>query len=149
MDDVFRILFAVVFFLVLFVFPFFAARFVIRRLGGGPDQVGRYVLMCPRCSSAAVERLEGNGITPFPGYVCRGCGVHMRPPGTGAFYALVLVICAGLMALFTVPLWLGGGGTARVFPFMLLVGGFAVYQLLRPTPRRGPTELDESSESET
>jgi hypothetical protein len=127
---------AVLVFLLLFVFPHFAARFIVRRFGGSPERDAGSVLTCPRCGSAGVARLEANRVTPFPGYECQECGVQMRPPGTGVFYAVVLAVAVGLIALFTTPLWYGGDGEPRVVPFTLVVAGYAVYQLRRPTPRR-------------
>ena len=60
----------------------------------------------------------------------------MRPPGARTFYACLLVACVGLSALFTVPLWQGGDGEVAIFPFILVVAGYSVYQLLRPVPVR-------------
>jgi hypothetical protein len=48
----------------------------------------------------------------------------------------VLALCIGLSAMFAAPFWIGGNGELGCFPFIFIVAGFAVYQLLRPTPER-------------
>jgi hypothetical protein len=60
----------------------------------------------------------------------------MRPPGSGFLYTVVLVLSLSLLALFALPLWWGGSGPAVVYPFMVMTAGYAVWQLLRPTPLR-------------
>jgi uncharacterized protein (DUF983 family) len=126
------------------VFPFVAARYLVRRFGGSPRRVGDdRGLMCPRCGTEEVVRLQANRVSPFPGYSCAACGLRMRPRGTGVFYAAVLAACVGLLALFTLPLWAGGSGEWRVFPFVLVVAAYSVYQLLRPTPWRARVAPDE------
>ena len=85
-----------------------------------------------RCSSTRVR------------FCCSSACSSSRSLWPGSWSA---ALAAQLLALFTVPLWLGGGGEPRVFPFVLVVGGYAGYQLLRPAPRRSPTESDEESRS--
>jgi len=128
----------------LFVLPFVAGRYVVRRFGGGRDGLragAGSAWACPRCGSGDVARLPADRVSPYPGYHCQECGLRMRPRGTGLFYLAVLAACVGLLALFTLPLWAGGEGEPAVFPFILVVAGYSVYQLLRPAPRRrGPSD---------
>ena len=107
-------------------------------------------LMCPRCDSQDVEPLPPDGISRWPGYACRRCGAALRAPKTTLLYVAVLVVCAGLLPLFLMPLWDDSVGLRwdqwpRVIWYLVAAVGVAVYsvwQLLRPTPRvmRDPAE---------
>ncbi len=132
MDDVIRVLVGVVAALVLLVFPFFAAPYLVRRFGGSPDRVAEGALACPRCGSSAVVRLEADRVTPYPGYECRACDLSMRPPGTRGFYAAILAVCAALLVLSAVATW--EGGECVLVPCAFTVGGYSAYQLFRPVP---------------
>ena len=59
----------------------------------------------------------------------------MRPDRTGKYYALVLVLSVGLVVLFAAPMWGDGDGGFVVYPFMFVVAGYSIRQLLRPIPR--------------
>ena len=102
--------------------------------------------LCPRCESADVQRLPENGIAPHPGYECKGCGLAMRPNGSGlafgAMLALALAMCVGT----TLP-WFGIPADVDRLPLGLPVaaGGVALYcfyQLLRPAPRLAEDKTD-------
>ena len=94
---------------------------------------------CPRCSSLAVERLPSDGISPLPGYACRGCGATLRANGTGVMYGAVLAICLGLLAFFSMPLWNDEVPIEQLNVYILVaaagVAAYAVRQLLRPVAR--------------
>jgi hypothetical protein len=139
MDDVIRVLVGIVAVLALFVFPFVAAPYLVRRFGGSPDRIPEGALACPRCGSAAVVRLEADRVTPFPGYECRACDLSMRPPGTRGFYVAVLAVCVVLLAVSAWMTW--ENCEFFLFPYAFAVGGYSAYQLLRPVPvprRPGP-----------
>lgn len=93
--------------------------------------------VCPRCGSADVARLPDNGISPHPGYECKGCGQAMRAPGTAVAYAIVLVISLAIAFGFMLAWFSADGGPVKVvLPIVgLVVAGYCVYQLTRPAPK--------------
>ena len=125
-----------------FVFELIA-RYLVRKFGGSPAAIQRgaveLVRVCPRCDSSCVGELPSDGVSPFPGYLCQGCGLRMRPHGTSIFYSIVLALSVGLAACFAVLSWTTGEGYLVPFPFMVVVAVYSVRQLLRPTPRLSRT----------
>jgi|GEM_PF-3311468 len=103
---------------------------LLRRLAGNCDDM----LACRRCGSGEVVRLPSNEVVRHPGYRCGECGLRMRPVGSAFLYIVVLVVSLTLSAAFAYPLLVGGEGPVVVFPFMLIVATYAVWQLRRPTP---------------
>src|SRR5262245_14900279 len=93
---------------------------------------------CPRCESRELVRRRPDGISPFAGYTCQGCGTRLRAPGTGLMYGAVLLVCLGLLAFFSMPLWAGIPKGLPDIYCLVAAGGVAVYsitQLLRPAPQ--------------
>ncbi|MDY3553085.1 hypothetical protein R5W24_002176 [Gemmata sp. JC717] len=130
----------------LLVFPFIAAQWLVKRFGGRPQRASsRAILTCPKCESSDVTRLEADRFSPFPGYACSGCNLQMKPPGTTAFYLVVLVLTLALIALFAYPLWSSEDGEIAVFPFMFLVAAYSIYQILQPAPRQTRSSGDDGS----
>ena len=138
--------FTVLFWLVLaFVVigpPYLVVRWLLRRDKRKRTSQGRVVLACPRCSSAEIVRKAADGISPFRGYICSGCQLHLRPSGTNLFYLSVLILSIGVLALFTMPLWLDDPGfegrkfSVKVPLVCAVVAGYSGFQLFRPTPVR-------------
>jgi hypothetical protein len=97
--------------------------------------------LCPTCDSPKIERLPGNRISPYPGYVCRTCGQRMRPPGSTAIYVVLATLGLGLLAFFTAGFWGDFDAErlihgAEIIAAMVVVPSFSIWQLSRPTPRR-------------
>ena len=123
----------------LLVLPCIAAQYIVRRFGGSNEYkavAGIQTLTCPKCGSPQITRLPGNHITPYPGYRCGRCELHMRPSGTGVFYVLIIAACFGLMALCTIALLEGGDADLYFVYLCTVVAGYSVYQLRRPTPQQ-------------
>lgn len=94
---------------------------------------------CPKCESFEVKRLPENGIAPHPGYECKGCGLAMRPNGSGLVFGVIFLLAIG-MCIATVLPWFGIPEEMDRLPLGLPIasGGVAlycVYQLFRPAPR--------------
>jgi hypothetical protein len=113
-------------------------RTLVERFGSRPVEV----LACRRCGSRAVRQLQTDGVAQNPGYRCTECELRMRPAGSTFLYVVVLTVSVVLFSFFTFVLWKSGEGLVA-FPFMLIVAGYSVRQLLRPTPVRCP--LDQES----
>src|SRR5262245_43768710 len=102
-------------------------------------------MRCPRCDSSEVTRLPAGSISPHPGYVCGGCGLKMRARGLGFVYLAVFLLGAGLAAGVAYAALHEG---ARALNALHLAGVgvvaalYALFQLLRPTPRREPGPED-------
>ena len=107
-------------------------RTLIVRSRGLPD----VVLACRRCGLQGLTPLANDGISRHPGYRCTECGLRMRPAGSTFLYAVVLTLSIALLALSTLPMWAPVEGQVIVYPFMLVVASYSVWQLLRPTPLR-------------
>jgi hypothetical protein len=107
-------------------------RTLVDRVRGRPV----LVLACRRCRSRSVEQLPSDGVSQNPGYRCIGCELRMRPPGSTFLYVVVLAVSSALSAMLALPLLTGREGPVAVFPFMLVVAGYSVWQLRRPTPVR-------------
>jgi hypothetical protein len=95
--------------------------------------------VCPQCASAEVQRLPENGIAPHPGYECTGCGLAMRPNGSGLAFAAILILAVVMCVAGVLP-WFGIPKDVDRLPLGLPVVAagvalYSLYQLLRPAPR--------------
>src|SRR5262245_27785344 len=109
---------------------------------------------CPKCKSRRVEALPPNQISPRPGYLCRNCGAKLRDPKMGCVYVVVLALglVLGAVCLGTILIvaedWGAKLGRIGFLGMCLLCSGYAVAQLMRPTPRRTPKRESEDDEDE-
>ena len=110
---------------------------------------------CPKCDSDRVEELPPNQISPRPGYRCRNCGAKLRDPKMGCVYFVVLALALvlGAVALVTLVIaeedWGAKLGRIGFLGMCLVCSGYAVAQLMRPTPRRtSDRESDDEEEDD-
>jgi hypothetical protein len=109
---------------------------------------------CPKCDSDRVEELPPNQISPRPGYRCRNCGAKLRDPKMGCVYFVVLALglVLGAVALVTLVIaeedWGAKLGRIGFLGMCLLCSGYAVAQLMRPTPRRTPKRKSDDEDGE-
>jgi hypothetical protein len=106
-------------------------------------------LRCRGCKSDQIQLLPPNKITRNPGYICRRCSLHMRPPGSGCRSIFVIALCccffavgvALIIALLAydkkgIGLALGIGSFLCGIPTTVVM--FVIRQLRRPTPLKAP-----------
>ena len=109
---------------------------------------------CPKCDSDRVEELPPSQISPRPGYFCRNCGAKLRDPKMGCVYIAVLALglILGAVALVTLVIaeedWGAKLGRIGFLGMCLVCSGYAVAQLMRPTPRRTSTRESDDDEDD-
>lgn len=93
-------------------------------------------LACSRCGELGPNKLQNDGVSRLPGYLCPKCGLRMRPPASTFRYAALLVLSLAMAT--SLALVMGVKSVVcegfEIFSTTLAVAGYSIWQLLRPTP---------------